>query len=109
MNKRRARRRNHKAAKSENWIPEEVLNEVLPRKLKTPQAFDLVYDQLKKMISKGQLRKGQRLFQVEMEGTFGVSVAVVSRVYAQLQKDKLIVKKGRTGTLVCGVQKGRRG
>jgi len=55
MNKRRAKRRNNKAAKSENWIPGEILNEILPRKLKTPQAFDLVYDQLREMILHGKL------------------------------------------------------
>ena len=107
MNKRRARRRNNKAAKSENRIPEEILNEILPRKLKTPQAFELVYSQLRKMILKGKFKKGEKLFQEEIAGTFGVSLAIVSKVYAQLQKDKLIVKKGRTGTLVCGVEEER--
>jgi DNA-binding GntR family transcriptional regulator len=93
--------------KTGHWTPEEILNEILPRKLKTPQAFDLVYGQLREMILKGKLRKGQRLFQEEIKRMFGVSVAVVSKVYDQLQKEGLIVKKGKAGTLVCGVQEGR--
>lgn len=94
-------------AKPENWIPEEILDEILPRKVRTPQAFGLVFSQLKTMILSGKLRKGEKLVQEEIAGTFGVSLTVVSKVYAQLQKDKLIVQKRRAGTFACDVQSGK--
>lgn len=94
--------------KTGNRIPEEILNEILPRKLRTPQAYELVYSQLKAMILSGKLRKGEKLFLEQIAGTFGVSLTVVSKVYAQLQKDRLIVQKRKVGTFVCGVQEERR-
>jgi hypothetical protein len=63
---------------------------------RTKNAF--VYSQLRKMILKGKFKKGDKLFQEEIAGTFGVSLATVSKVYAQLLKDKLIVQKRKAGT-----------
>ena len=101
-------RRNNKVGKRKNGIPQEILRKIFPRKLRSPRSFELVYGQLREMILKGKLRKGQRLFQEEIKRMFGVSVAVLSKVYGRLEKDKLIVKRGKTGTFVCDVRKRRR-
>ena len=61
MNRHRTKQKNNKAGKSKNWIPQDILKKILPRKRKTPQAFELVYGQLREMILKGKLRRGTKV------------------------------------------------
>jgi DNA-binding GntR family transcriptional regulator len=82
-------------------IPEEVLKEIFPRKLKRPQASEKVYNQLKKWILFGKLKKGQRLVEEEIAKSFNVSRTVVGKAFLQLKKDKLINKKFKKGTFVA--------
>lgn len=48
--------------KSKSRIPDEVLKEIFPKKLKRILASERVYNELKQMILFGKLRKGKRLF-----------------------------------------------
>ena len=88
-------------------IPKNTLREIFPRKLRSPRSFELVYGQLREMILKGKLRKGDKLVQEDMAHAFGVSKIVLSKVYAQLEKDKLVVREHGRKTFVCGLDKGR--
>lgn len=83
-----------------NKIPDEVIKEIFPRKLKRPQASEKVYNQLKKMILSGKISKGQRLIEEELAKSFNVSRTVIGKAFFQLKKDKLITRKYKKGTFV---------
>ena len=95
--------------KSDDRIPKNILKGIFPGKLRRPRSFELVYGQLKEMILKGKLRKGDKLVQEDMAHAFGVSKIVLTKVYAQLEKDKLVVREHGRGTFVCGPERGKRG
>ena len=101
MNHPRARRRNNKAGKTENWIPQEILKKIFPKKLRTQQARELVYGQLRKMIHDGKLKENQRLREGEIAELFGVSILAVSGAFSKLRKDGLIITEHRRGTFVA--------
>ena len=83
-----------------NRIPDEVLKEIFPTKLKKSLVLEQVYSSLKSMILSGKLKKGQRLLRWELAQIFDVSEAVVSKAFSKLKKDGLIITKGNTGTFV---------
>jgi len=87
--------------KSTDRIPDEVLKEIFPKKLKRSLASELVYTQLKKMILSGKLEKGQKLIQEDIAHTFNVSKGAVSIAYSRLKKEKLIIVKGKAGLSVA--------
>jgi DNA-binding GntR family transcriptional regulator len=82
-------------------IPDEVLEEIFPKKLSRFQSSDEVYTQLKKMILSGKLKKGQRLTHEGIANDFNVSRTLVHKVIFQLKKDGLIISKGRKGSFVA--------
>jgi len=81
-------------------IPEEVLREIFQRKIKKRDLNGEIYNKLKKMILSGKFKKGERLIQEELAHGFDVSRTVVLNAFAQLEKDKLIVRKYREGAFV---------
>ena len=88
-------------------IPKNIIKEIFPRKLRSRRSYELVYGQLREMILKGKLREGDKLVQEDMAHAFGVSKIVLTKVYAQLEKDKLVVREHGRRTFVCGLDKER--
>jgi DNA-binding GntR family transcriptional regulator len=90
-----------KMKKFKDRIPDEVLKEIFPKKLKRSLASELVYTQLKEMVLSGRLKKGQNLIQEDIAHTFNVSKTAVSIAYSRLKKEKLIIIKGKAGLSVA--------
>jgi len=86
--------------KSQNRIPDEILREIFPKKLKKYLASDLVYDQLKRMIISGRLKGRRRLTQDEIAEAFNVSKMAVTTAFSQLKKDRLVTSKRGIGSFV---------
>jgi len=86
--------------KSKDRIPNEVLKEIFPTKLKRSLASEQVYSYVKSMILSGKFKKGRRLLRRELVQIFDVSETVVSKAFSKLKKEGLIISKGSTGTFV---------
>ena len=87
--------------KSRDRIPDEVLEEIFPKKLKRWGASEKVYSQLKKMILTGKLKKGESLPYERIVHQFSVSRDVAHGVISQLKKDGLVISKRKVGTFVA--------
>ena len=83
-----------------NRIPDEVLKEIFPIKLKRSPASEQVYSYLKSMILSGKLKKGQRLLRLDFVQIFSVNEVAVSKAFSKLKKEGLIISKGNTGSFV---------
>jgi DNA-binding GntR family transcriptional regulator len=83
-----------------NKIPDDVIKEIFPKKLKRRDVNEEVYIKLKKMILSGKFRKGQRLIEEKLANDFNVSRQPIRSAFLQLRKDKLIVWKYKKGTFV---------
>jgi DNA-binding GntR family transcriptional regulator len=81
-------------------IPDEVLKEIFPKKLKKRGAPEDLYIHLKKMILSGKLKKGQKLTYDGIALDFNVSRGIVHNVISRLKKDRLIISKWRKGLFV---------
>ncbi len=86
--------------KSRDRIPDEVLEEIFPKKLNRRRVSETVYTELKQMILSGQLENGRRLVREEIAQHFNVSEMAVTRAFRQLKKDRLVISKGRVGSFV---------
>jgi DNA-binding GntR family transcriptional regulator len=86
--------------KSRDRIPDEVLKEIFPKKLKRSLASERVYAQLKKMILSGKLKKGKRLLQDGIAQDFNVSKMAVTIAFSQLKKEGLLTSKRGIGSFV---------
>jgi DNA-binding GntR family transcriptional regulator len=98
MKKRRGSVQDHIRARDR--IPDEVLKEIFPKKLKRYGASEKVYSQLKKMILRGKLKKGESLFYERIVQEFSVSRDVAHGVISQLKKDGLVISKRRVGSFI---------
>jgi DNA-binding GntR family transcriptional regulator len=87
--------------KSKGRIPDEVLKEIFPKKLKRSLASEGVYAQLKKMILSGKLKRGQRLLQDGIAQDFSVSKMAVTIAFSRLKKDRLVICKSGAGSFVA--------
>jgi DNA-binding GntR family transcriptional regulator len=87
--------------KSKRRIPDEVLKEIFPRKLKRSLASERAYSQLKQMILSGKLKKGKRLFREKIAQDLDVSYTAVSEAFSRLKKDGLVIIKGSVGSFVA--------
>jgi DNA-binding GntR family transcriptional regulator len=87
--------------KSSDRIPDEVLKEIFPKKMKRSLASERVYSQLKKAILSGKLKKGQRLLQDGIAQDFNVSKMAVTIAFSHLKKDRLIICKSGSGSFVA--------
>ena len=81
-------------------IPDKVIEEIFPKKLKRYAASEKVYSQLKKMILTGKLKKGERLSYERIVQEFNVSRDVAHGVISQLKRDGLVVSKRGVGSFV---------
>ena len=87
--------------KSRNRIPNEVLKEIFPQKIKRSLGSERVYNQLKQMILSGKLKKGQRLFQGKIAQDFGVNSVTVAIAFSKLKKHRLVIVKRGVGSFVA--------
>ena len=85
---------------SRDGIPDEVLKEIFPKKLKRYGASGKVYSQLKKMILTGKLKKRESLSYERIVQEFNVSRDIAHGVISQLKRDGLVVSKRGVGSLV---------
>ena len=90
-----------KMKQSKERIPDEVLKEIFPKKLKKRGAPEDLYIHLKKMILSGKLKKGQKLTYDGTALDFNVSRGIVYNVISRLKKDGLIISKWRKGSFVA--------
>jgi DNA-binding GntR family transcriptional regulator len=84
-----------------NKIPEEVISEIFPRKVRRSKLSEEVYDQLKKMILSGKFGKGDRLVEEKLSRRLNVSRNPVQIALLRLRKEKLVVWKYKKGTFVA--------
>ena len=84
-----------------NKIPDTVINEIFPRLAKRSKLSEEVYDQLKKMILSGKLKKGQRLVEEKLAYRLNVSRNPVQIALLRLRKEKLVIWKYKKGTFVA--------
>lgn len=83
-----------------NKIPDQVLNDIFPKRVKRAKLSDEVYDQLKKMILTGKFKKGQRLVEEKLANRLNVSRNPIQIALLRLRKEKLLVWKYKKGTFV---------
>lgn len=86
--------------KSKSRIPDEVLKEIFPQKIKRSRGSERIYSELKQIILSGKLRKGKRLFREKIGQDFNVSETVVAEAFSRLKKDGLVIIKGSVGSFV---------
>ena len=84
-----------------NRIPDSVMSEIFPRKVKRYILREEVYGQLKKMILSGKFKKGQRLVGEELAQRLNASRSPVRTSLLRLRKEKLVIWKHRKGTFVA--------
>jgi len=84
-----------------NRIPDSVMSEIFPRKVKRYILREEVYGQLKKMILSGKFKKGQRLVGEELARRLNASRSPVRTSLLRLRKEKLVIWKHRKGTFVA--------
>ena len=81
-------------------IPDEVIEEIFPKKLKRSLGSEQIYTQLKQMIFSGRLKNGQRLIQEKIAQKFNVSRMAVAIGFSQLKKDGLTISKRGVGSFI---------
>ena len=84
-----------------NTVHEDVLKEIFPRKYKRRQISLDIYEQLKKMILSGKLKKGQRLVEEKLANQLNVSRNPVRIAILQLREEGLVTWKFKKGTFVA--------
>lgn len=83
-----------------NKIPDQVLNDIFPKRVKREKLSEEVYDQLKKMILTGKFKKGQRLVEEKLAHRLNVSRNPIQIALLRLRREKLLVWKYKKGTFV---------
>jgi DNA-binding GntR family transcriptional regulator len=86
--------------RSKDRIPDKVLREIFPKKVKRSLASEQVYSQLNQMILSNKLKKGQKLSQEKIAQDFNVSKMAVTTAFSQLKKDGLIISKRGSGSFI---------
>jgi DNA-binding GntR family transcriptional regulator len=84
-----------------NKIPDTIIDEIFPRKVKRSVLSEEVYDQLKKMILSGKFKKGQRLVEEKLARRLNVSRNPVQIALLRLRKENLVIWKYKKGTFVA--------
>ena len=85
---------------SRGRIPDDVLKEIFPEKLRRSQSSDEAYTQLRKMILSRKLKKGEKLTYERIVHDFNISRDLAHRIISQLKKDRLVISKRRIGSFV---------
>jgi len=84
-----------------NKIPDQILSDIFPKKVKRAKLSEEVYEQLKKMILSGKFKKGQRLVEEKLALRLNVSRNPVQIAMLRLRKEKLVIWKYKKGTFVA--------
>jgi len=84
-----------------NKIPDTIIGEIFPRKVKRSLLSEEVYDQLKKMILSRKFRKGQRLVEEKLALRLNVSRNPVQTALLRLREENLVIWKYKRGTFVA--------
>jgi DNA-binding GntR family transcriptional regulator len=84
-----------------NKIPDQVISEIFPRRVKKSRLSEEVYDQLKKMILSGKFKRGQRLIEEKLAHKLNVSRNPIQIALLRLRKEKLVAWKYKKGTFVA--------
>ena len=84
-----------------NKIPDTVIDEIFPRKVKRSKLSEEVYDQLKRMILSGKFKKGQRLVEEKLAHRLNVSRNPIQIALLRLRREKLVIWKYKKGTFVA--------
>ena len=72
-------------------IPDEVLKQIFPKKIKKARISDDIYRQLKEMILSGKVKKGEPLIQEKLGLKFNVSRMTLRPVLSKLNEEGLII------------------
>jgi len=83
-----------------NKIPDQVLSEIFPKRVRKAKLSEEVYEQLKKMILSGKFKKGQRLVEEKLAHRLNVSRNPVQIALLRLRKEKMLIWKYKKGTFV---------
>ena len=84
-----------------NRIPDEVLKQIFPKKLRRSLGSERIYSQLKQMILSGKLKKGKRLYRERIAQDFDVGCTAVSEAFSRLKRDGLVIVKHTVGSFVA--------
>jgi DNA-binding GntR family transcriptional regulator len=77
-----------KMSRPKERIPDEVIKEIFPKKLKRRGAPEDLYTHLKKMILSEKLKKGQKLTYDGIALDFNVSRGIVHNVISRLRQQQ---------------------
>ena len=70
--------------------------------------YEQVRAQVARLVQEGRLPPGTRLPTVrKLAGDLGLAVNTVARAYRELERDGVVVTRGRNGTLVTGTDESR--
>ena len=83
-----------------NAVQKETLKEIFPRKVKRRQLTREIYEQIKKMILSGKLKRGRRLVEEKLANQLNVSRNPVRIAILQLRDEGLVTWKFKKGTYV---------
>jgi DNA-binding GntR family transcriptional regulator len=84
-----------------NKIPNTIIDEIFPRKMKRSLLSQEVYDQLRKMILSGRFKKGQRLVEEKLAHRLNVSRNPVHIALLRLRDENLVIRKYKRGVFVA--------
>jgi DNA-binding GntR family transcriptional regulator len=84
-----------------NKIPDQVLSEIFPKRVRRSKLSEEVYNQMKKMILSGKFKKGQRLVEEKLAHRLNVSRNPIQIALLRLRKEKLVIWKYKKGTFVA--------
>ena len=84
-----------------NRIPDTIIDEIFPRKVKRSVLSEEAYVQLKKMILSGKFKKGQRLVEEKLARRLNVSRNPVQIALLRLRRENLVIWKYKKGTFVA--------
>ena len=84
-----------------NKIPDTIIDEIFPRKMKRSLLSEEVYDQLRKMILSGKFKKGQRLVEEKLAHRLNVSRNPVHLALLRLREENLVIRKYNRGVFVA--------
>jgi DNA-binding GntR family transcriptional regulator len=82
-------------------IPDTIIGEIFPKKVKRSLLSEEVYDQLKRMILSGKFKKGQRLVEEKLAHRLNVSRNPVQIALLRLREENLVIWKYKRGTFVA--------
>jgi hypothetical protein len=86
--------------RSRDHVPGDTFKKISPRRLRRRDLYGWVYNRVRKMILSDRLKRGRRFGAERLAKGLGVGVGPVRAALIQLERDKLVVRKGRKGAFV---------